>query len=49
MQLSPAVGKSKKRFALLNQLAETTVKSDREVCVHKEKEKSCSAGTAKFI
>lgn len=35
MQLSPVVGKSKRWLALLNQLAEISVKSDREVCVYK--------------
>lgn len=47
MQLSPAVGKTKRR--LVSKLAEIAVKSDREVCVYKEKENPCSAGTAKFI
>lgn len=49
MQLSPAVGKGKRRLALLNQLAEVAIKCDREVCVYKEEENSCCAGTAKFI
>lgn len=49
MQLSPAVGKTKRRLGLVSKLAEIAVKSEREVCVYKEKENPCSAGTAKFI